>query len=113
MNRVTWISLILGIWLIVSPLALGYAPTSAQTANDILLGVLLVLCSAWIVRRAPDSSGVNWFEVLCSIWLCAAPFALHYQRLSPAMTNDLAIGIITLVVGLVEGWTLLIEPVKS
>ena len=113
MKRITWISLVLGIWLIASPFALGYSSTMTATANDIVLGILLFGCSAWIVGGMAAPLAVSWFEVLCSIWLIATPFVQHYQRLPHAMTNDVAIGIITLFVGLVEAWVLMLEPVRA
>jgi hypothetical protein len=113
MKRFTWITLILGIWLIASPFALGHASTTAATANDVIVGILFLGCSWWIVGGMAQPSVVNWFEVLCSIWLCAAPYALHYERLSHAMANDVVVGIITLLVGLIEAWTLMLEPVHS
>ena len=112
MRRITWISLILGIWLIASPFSLAHASTTTAMANDIIVGILILVCSAWIVGgMAPIA--VNVFEILCSVWLIGAPFVLHYQKLAPAMTNDVVVGIITLLVGLIEIWTLMIEPVQA
>ena len=34
---------LLGIWLFVSPYALGYGEFSRMTANDMILGVLVVI----------------------------------------------------------------------
>jgi hypothetical protein len=113
MRRITWISLILGVWLIVSPFSLAHASTTAAMTNDIIVGILILASSAWIVGGMAAPIAVNGFEILCSIWLIGAPFVLHYQKLSQAVTNDVAVGIITLLVGLIEIWTLMIEPVKA
>lgn len=113
MKRITWINLILGIWLIVSPFVLGHAASTVMTINDIVFGVLLLACSAWMLADMAAQIGVNWFQVLCSIWVIVSPFALRYQQLSRAMANDVIIGVIALIVGLVEAWALAYTPVKA
>jgi hypothetical protein len=40
-----WVNLVLGVWLIVSPLALGYQAVPAW--NAVFVGVLVVLLAAW------------------------------------------------------------------
>ena len=113
MKRLTWINLILGIWLVVSPFALGYSSTMAATANDVVLGILFLGCSAWIVAGMRAPIAVSWFEILCSIWLIATPFVQNYQRLPHVMTNDVTVGVITLLVGLIETWSLMLEPAHA
>ncbi len=38
-----FLQVLLGIWLFVSPFALGYREFSRMTANDMILGVLVVI----------------------------------------------------------------------
>jgi hypothetical protein len=113
MKRLTWINLILGIWLIMSPFALGYSSTMTATANDVVLGILFLGCSAWIVAGMPAPVAVSWVEILCSVWLIATPFVRHYQGLPHAMTNDVAVGVIALLAALIETWSLMLEPTHA
>ena len=109
----TWITLMLGIWLIASPNVLGHASRGAAKANDIILGILLFVSSGWILRDTTQLIAVSCFEILCGAWLCRAPYLLHYERLSLTTANDVVVGIITLLVGFIEAWTLKFVPTHS
>jgi hypothetical protein len=103
MKRITWINLILGIWLIIAPFVIGYAAVSGvAVGEDVILGILLVLFSWWILAAEFPPVGTAWFQVFCGIWLIVAPFVLAYQGLPRATGNDITAGIIAIVVGLIE-----------
>jgi SPW repeat len=111
MKRITWINLLAGIWLLIAPFVIGVAVSSG--ANDIVLGLLLLLTSLWILAATPLPAGVAWFQVLCGVWLIIAPFALGYNHVGTAMSNDVAIGILTAIVGLVESRAIAGPPIGA
>jgi len=113
MKRGYWINLILGIWLVISPLALGSMGMQAVVGNNVVLGVLLIASSWWILAAAAEAVGVNWFQVLCGIWLIISPFILSYHGLTHAIANDVVVGIIALVVALVESQARAHTPVTT
>ncbi len=99
MKNISWINVLLGVWLVIAPFALNtVVPDGAWTANDIILGVLLIAASWAIVAMAAPSSGIAWFEVLCGIWLLVAPFILHYSAGRVKLGNDVISGIIAIVI---------------
>jgi hypothetical protein len=104
MKRLTWINLIVGIWLIMAPFAMGGVATltSVPVGNDVVLGILLVATSAWILVAETTAAGVAWFQALCGIWLSIAPFVLSYRGMPNVTRSDLIAGIIAIVVGVVE-----------
>jgi hypothetical protein len=112
MKRVSWINLILGIWLIISPFVFG--SMRVTVANDILLGVLLVATSWWILATLTVAAvGVTWFQMLCGIWLVIAPFVLSYRAVTHALANDVGVGIIVFIVGLLESQAVEHRPMKT
>jgi len=113
MKRVSWINLILGIWLLISPFAIGTTAMSAAVGNNVVLGILLIATSWWILAAVHQVVGVSWFQMLCGIWLVIAPFVLHYRAMSHAFANDVVVGIIVFVVGLIESQALVHRPVKT
>lgn len=113
MKRITWINLILGIWMIISPFLIGYSVSYVPTGNNIVLGVLLIASSWWILAALMQTTGMSWFQVLCGIWLIIAPFVLNYRAMSQAMSNDVIVGIIVLIVGLVETQVGSHRPVRA
>lgn len=46
-NWASWIDLLLGIWLIIAPFAIGYSAISAALWNDIILGIAVVVFALW------------------------------------------------------------------
>jgi hypothetical protein len=102
MKRISWINLLLGIWLLISPLAIGSTAVSTTVGNNVVLGIMLIASSWWILAAANHVSGVNWFQMLCGIWLVIAPFVLRYRAMTHAMGNDVITGVIVFIVGLLE-----------
>jgi hypothetical protein len=56
---------------------------------------------------------VAWLQVLCGLWLIISPFALRYANLRAAMGNDVAIGIVAAIVGLVESRAIVRPPTAA
>ncbi len=99
MKNITWINILLGIWLIIAPFALRtVGEHGAWTANDVILGILLIVASWAIVAAARPAQGAAWFEVICGIWLVVAPFILRYSNGPVKLGNDVISGIIAIVV---------------
>jgi SPW repeat len=113
MKRASWINLILGIWLIISPFAFGSMGLRVTAGNNIVLGILLIASSWWILAMVTRAVGVSWFQMLCGIWLVIAPFVLQYRAVTHALANDVVVGIIVFVVGLIESQAFEHRPMKT
>jgi len=96
MKGITWINLLLGVWLIVAAVAHGMA--GATMTNDFVLGVLLIAFSWWMLAAVAPPVGVAWFEMLCGLWLIVAPFALAYSAMRSSTVNDVVVGVVTIIV---------------
>ena len=91
-----WTSFALGLWLAVSPWALGYAHADAATANAAFLGLALALGSHFEVSF--DERSAEWFNMAAGLWLVLAPFLLGFSAEALATINSIAVG--TLVAAL-------------
>jgi hypothetical protein len=49
----SWVNLILGIWLIISPYALGFAGYSTPTTNNIIFGIVVGILALWSAYSMP------------------------------------------------------------
>jgi hypothetical protein len=103
MKGITWINLLLGIWLIIAPFVLmTTAVGSARwTGNDVVLGILLIAFSWWILAAYGTPMGAIWFQAVCGVWLIIAPFVLAYSATRVAMSNDIVSGIIAIIVAVI------------
>lgn|SRR5262249_50442523 len=114
MKRVTYINLVLGIWLIIAPVVFGsFAASRITAANDMALGVLLVASSWWIAAAKRAQVPVSGFQLLCGVWLIIGPFVLRYRGLSQMALNDLIVGALVVIVSVLETWTLWRRPIKA
>ncbi len=101
MKRITWINLILGLWLIASPFALGYSGIAHTAAvEEVVMGIIVAACSWWWLAAMAPMMGMAWFEMLCGIWVLVAPFVLSYG-VARAKANDVWVGIVVLIVAII------------
>ena len=84
-------NLVLGIWLFVSPWALGYADTVAA-ANAWVTGTGIVVF-ALIAAYMPKA----WEEIinmLFGVWLVVSPFALGFSAATEVALHTVVVGIL-------------------
>lgn len=98
------IGVVLGVWLIVAPLALGYGET-APIWNDILVGIVVAIVAGLNLANPIRHSSLSWANVILGIWLLLAPFVLRYGEdyivsgINRPLWNDVALGILIVVLG--------------
>ena len=106
LKHVVQLNILLGAWLIVAPFILGYSGAMVELGNDIAIGVLLIGSSWWILAAMTGQVGASLLQLVGGLWLIAAPFYFHYEKLSRAYTNDLIAGILVVMVGATASWML-------
>ena len=88
-----WVNLFLGMWLFVSPLALGLVIGSpAATWNACVLG-LAIIAFAWGAVYIPRA----WTEainIILGLWLMASPWILGFELQTVARTTTVATGLL-------------------
>lgn len=85
-----WTSFALGLWLAVSPWALGYAHFDAATANAAFVGLAIALGSHF--DASFDEDRAEWFNMAAGLWLVLAPFLFGYGHLLLVTANSIAVG---------------------
>lgn len=104
MKWASWVSVLLAIWLIVAPFVVGYHLVSAAAATeDVVMGMLILAVALWTALAAAPPAGASWVVFLFGLWVIVAPFAIGYNLMSTsAMTNDVVVGIVTLIMGVLR-----------
>lgn len=94
------LSLLLGIWLIVSPFALGFTgePYAAWTAYA--FGVVIAVAAGFAL--AAFRVWEEWLNALFGLAVGISPWVLGYAALTPAMYNAAVVGVAVVVLTL---WT--------
>lgn len=99
------INLVLGIWLILSPLALGYAAQTTPAWNAYAVGVIVAVLSAaalWQFQKWEE-----WLSALLGTWLIISPWTLGFDVDQIATWNQVIVGI---VVGSLAFWSGVVDP---
>lgn len=91
-----WITLLLGIWLFLSPWIVGYYLTNSVAAwNGWILGVAIVVFSAIALSIAQVWPKV--VNIILGIWMIISPWVLAFATNRNAETNDVIVGILVII----------------
>jgi hypothetical protein len=87
-----WTALVVGVWLVISPFALGFSHQLAGLSNNIAVGLALILVTLVSTRNGM----LRIFTVLLGIWLAISAFSLpvtegHY------LWNNLLLAFLTII----------------
>jgi len=99
MKALSWINFILGLWLIVVGFALSMGSRPVMT-EEIVLGIIIA-CLAAISATRP-SSVISWLVAIAGLWTLIAPAVISYASVAGSRANDIVVGIIVLVLGIVN-----------
>jgi hypothetical protein len=98
----SWINVILGIWLIVSPWVLGFTASGPDaTWNSVILGIAVLILA--YLGATTDSAVPCWWNIVLGIWLVISPYVLRFNGTPRAEPNTMAFGVIIGILALVAG----------
>ena len=90
-------SLLLGIWLVISPFAL--ALTSSAIWNNVICGAAVFVLAVVRLSRPPGTRAASMLNALLGIWLVFAPFVLDFAA-GEAVWNNMLAGMLVLMLAL-------------
>lgn len=93
-------SLLLGIWLVFSPLALDFGPVAAWITVALGVGVILFAIEGLVIPSYLE----EWGEILLGLALLVAPWAVGYAS-GAAMVSSLVTGVLVIVFAIWEMMT--------
>lgn len=94
------LNLLAGLWLLISPFALGYSVTAAIT-NGVVTGIIVAIL-AIVGLALPSQSWSRWINLLAGIWLIIAAFVFSYVS-AGVVWNNAILGILVIAFA---GWSL-------
>lgn len=88
-----WVYVIVGVWLVVSPAAMGYFSDSPATANSWGIGGVLIVFNLIAISRV-FGAGQAVFNILLGGWLILSPYLLDFAADKEAANITIAIGVL-------------------
>ena len=94
-------SLVLGVWLVLSPFALGFAWAAVWITIVLVLCVILFAVEGFVIPAYLE----EWGEILLGLALVVAPWTVGYESVS-ATVSSMASGILVI---LFAAWELMTD----
>jgi hypothetical protein len=88
----SWINVLLGIWVIISPFVVQFAQLPAAMWNNVIVGIVIALL-ALIRTSAPRQTGWSWANVILGIWMIISPFVIGVMT-TAIVWNNIILGIV-------------------
>jgi SPW repeat len=103
------LTMIAGLWFLISPWVLGFGATNTAGLNAIVVGLLIAVCGAldafgigYLPVRAMRVFGV--FAAILGLWAIVAPFVLNIDGI--ARWDAVVTGVVTVLVSGYDAWKL-------
>jgi len=97
--------LLLGIWLFISPFALGYPGNSPPAINAFIAGAVMAILAAFDLYKTYVWAVL--LNIVIGAWVAVSPWLIGVVQDRPMTTSMLIVGIATVVLGL---WELRTDP---
>ncbi len=100
-----WVTLLVGLWLIISPWALGAGMAegafgSLATWNFVLSGAAAAILAALVLFAFRQWE--EWLDLIVGLWLVISPWILGFSDTPMLLWNALLCGA---VIAVMSGWT--------
>ena len=95
------ISVLVGVWLVISPWVLGYYGINAAMLNSVVLGVIITVAASAALLKFHEWE--EWVSMVMCGWLIISPWLFDYAVMAAAAWNHVIVG---LLVGALSGWSI-------
>ena len=96
MKSLSWINVVLGVWLIVAAFVLATSNTFIM-AEESVAGVTIAVL-AYVSAVGPAAPGISWSVALAGLWTVIG----NYGRVTEPRLNATIVGAVVLVLGVVN-----------
>ncbi|HEU4792405.1 MAG TPA: SPW repeat protein [Nitrolancea sp.] len=94
------LTILAGLWLILSPFILGFTNLRSSMWNAIIVGIILAALAAIRLYSARRKSWISWVSAALGVWLILTPFFYQVTDNSRVMWNFIIVGIVVTVLGI-------------
>ena len=93
MKSLSWINVLLGLWLIVAAFALPVRTESVMAVESVAGIVVIVLAYASAVGR--PRPGISWSVAIAGLWI----LVVNWGMVTPSKLNAMLVGLLVLGLG--------------
>lgn len=85
-----WLNLLLGLWLFVSPWALGFTDQSTAAWNAYIFGIAIMLFAVLAIYSIKARE--EWVNMVLGFWLLLSPWALRFSATMTPAIDTVTVG---------------------
>ena len=93
----SWLNVIVGIWMFISPWVLGTTSDAPTAWNAWIIGAAIFVV-ALIALGTTASAAAPWANIVLGVWLFISPWVLRYPDVSDGALNAWIFGVVTVLV---------------
>ena len=97
--------LLLGLWLFMSPLAMGYPSDSPPAINAFIAGAIMAVLAAFDLYKT--YAWAVFLNIILGAWVAVSPWLVDVMRDRAMSFSMLIVGLATIVLGI---WELRTDP---
>jgi hypothetical protein len=106
LKRLMWSNLLLGLWLMVSPLLLALLNQQVLRLlwEDLLLGFAIATFSFWRLMSRTGAVLADFLVMALALTTLLNPILYNYYNVKVAAWNNLAVGSVVLILAVYQDW---------
>lgn len=91
------VNAVLGVWLFLAPIVLGYGFVSDAVWNGIFVGTILLIAALVEAVGVWRNPTLAWISFVAGAWLVVAPFVLDYAAAPLLRWNGIIVGVLVMI----------------
>ncbi|HEU4671793.1 MAG TPA: SPW repeat protein [Candidatus Limnocylindrales bacterium] len=106
-DQVTWasgLSVLAGLWLLISPWVLGFSDRQNPLWNAVILGIVIAVLA--FIRAGGWYSAIwlAWVNLVLGIWVFISPWVLGFADQNAPLWDALVVGVIIVILSAWSIW---------
>jgi BON domain-containing protein/SPW repeat-containing protein len=105
-NWLSGVSMLAGLWLIVSAFLFGgFGNSSGGAWNSLIVGIVIATLAAGRAYQPDIGAGLSWINAILGAWMIAAPFVYDYTFNQARTWNSIIVGFIIVIFAIASATT--------
>ena len=100
MKGASWVYLLLGIWLLASPMVLHVDTVLAR--SNVAAAILAILAAVWGVASREERHASGWIGLLIGLWVFMSPYTLAVVEVAVPLANNGIVGGLLMIFAVVR-----------
>jgi hypothetical protein len=101
MKGVSWVNLLIGIWLLFAPRILH--TSGVAMTNSIVMGIIVMAIAALSLASAAAYHVPAWINVAAGFWVFFSAWGLHVNHQTPLVVTNAIAGALIIIFALARG----------